>query len=138
MKYERLFGTGALTGSGKLLVAGGKKADVAPYAHTELFNPTSNDWSTTEDLSQPRTGAEAVTLESGRVLHIAGYNQFDQTTVAVVDVFDEATGSWSEIGSLAKKRSSFSATRLGDGRVLVCGGFSTGLPLKECELSVSE
>jgi hypothetical protein len=84
------------------------------------------------------TGAQAVTLQSGRVVHIGGYNQIAQTAVKDVELFDEATNAWTLLGELTSKRSLHTATLLEDGRVLACGGFGPLGPVKTCDLSVSD
>jgi len=138
MQYDRLYAAGAVLGSGGFLIAGGKKADVSPMSHTEVYDPASDSWTKVGELAELRTGARALTLQSGKVIHLGGYNQLEQTAVADIEIYDEASASWTLIGELVKKRLSFTATLLADGRVLACGGVTFSVPVKTCEISVSE
>jgi hypothetical protein len=119
---DRLHHSAARLGSGRVLIAGGKKANVAPQTSTQIFDPASDTWSAGTPLDQPRTGALAFELASGRVLIAGGYNQLTQTTLDVAAIYDDASAAWTSVGPLTVGRSLHAGVVLKSGKVLVCGG----------------
>lgn len=117
-------------GDGAVLAVAGKVANVGPVGVTEIYDPLMRQWMDGPELAVPRTGAAAVTLQSGNALIVGG---FDQTTGDELDeilIFDAATRAWVHLPPLSVPRALPTATILGDGRVLVVGG-SGGLASTE-------
>lgn len=104
---------------GRVLVSGGKRSIQNwmndPWNTAEIYNPATNSWTLTPNMSQGRTGHTSTLLANGKVL-VVGY--------ANSQVYDPATNSWSAPVSLKKARSSHGAVLLNNGRVLVAGGFN--------------
>ncbi|NUO47687.1 MAG: hypothetical protein HOV80_02395, partial [Polyangiaceae bacterium] len=119
-------------GSGAVLAAAGKFANGGPVGVTEIYDPTADAWTEGPDIGAPRTGAAAVTLQSGNALILGGY---DQTTNDFLDellVFDAITLSWTALPPLLDARVVSTATLLDDGRVLVAGGLGAE---RSCEIA---
>jgi hypothetical protein len=126
MSVARSGHTATLLANGKVLVAGGCSASGCT-AVSELYDPTTNSWSTTGSLNTARAGHTAVRLKTGKVLVIDGAG-------ASCELYDPATGRWSKAASTNVARPQHAATLLQDGKVLVTGGASGRFPIKSAEL----
>jgi hypothetical protein len=85
--------TATLLANGKVLVTGGctVSACTTLAASSELYDPTTNSWSTVGNLNFPRYGHTATLLNTGKVLVVGGVG------VPVSDtgeLFDPSTGKW--------------------------------------------
>ncbi len=112
----------ALLGTGVVLAAAGKVANVGPVGVTELFDPATGAWTAGPDIGAPRTGSEAVTLESGNALVVGGFNQITGDTLDELLIFDASTHAWTALPPLGEPRALATVTLLQDGRVLIAGG----------------
>ena len=116
-----------LLGDGRVLLVGGS-ADFGSTADdsvkTELWDPTSGAWHTTESLNKPRDEFVAVPLADGRALVTGGTNPSEQSYSSTY-IYDPAPGheTWTKAGLLGTARTDAAAAVLPDGRVLVVGGF---------------
>lgn len=116
-----------LLGDGRVLVLEGSSRDRSGHASepmsTELWDPTSGTWQTTDTLATPRLDFAAVALADGRALVTGGLNDIQQSYSSAY-VFDPRPGNetWSKVGLMDTARTSPSAAVLPDGRVLVAGG----------------
>src|SRR3981189_1334339 len=74
LSVARFAHTATLLPSGKVLVTGGCTASdcSTDTAVSELYDPTSNSWSTTGNLNTARARHTAVRLKTGMVLAIGG------------------------------------------------------------------
>ena len=74
LSVARFAHTATLLKSGKVLVTGGCTASACSTdtAVSELYDPTSNTWSTTGSLNTARSFHTAVRLKTGKVLAIGG------------------------------------------------------------------
>lgn len=118
--------TATLLANGTVLVAGGCSASGCT-AVSELYNPTTNSWSTTGSLNTAPAGHTAVRLKTGKVLVIGGAG-------APCELYDPATGTWSNGASTNVARAQHGATMLQDGKVLVTGGAIGRFPINSGEL----
>ena len=116
--------TATLLANGKVLVTGGctVSACTTLAASSELYNPTTNSWSTVGNMNLPRYGHTATLLNTGKVLAVGGYGVPVSDTV---ELFDPSTGKWSYAKNLTVDLYGHTATLLSSGKVLVTGG-STG------------
>jgi Galactose oxidase, central domain len=119
-------------GSGAVLAAAGKIANVGPVGVTEIYDPSSDQWTDGPDIGEPRTGSAAVTLDSGNALVVGGFNQTTGSELDELLIFDQDDGSWLPITPLLEPRALPTATLLTDGRVLVVGGVGG---LLSCEIA---
>jgi N-acetylneuraminic acid mutarotase len=126
MSTGRLLGTATLLDDGDVLVTGGlgPGPDFGPTASAELYDPSTNTWSSAGAMSIVRVAATATLLPDGEVL-VAGGGTIVGTTATVTqsaELYDPATNAWTTTGSMITDRASATSTLLGDGDVLVAGG----------------
>jgi N-acetylneuraminic acid mutarotase len=120
---------------GRALVAGGVSTSTqVPVANSETFDPVIGNWTAAGPLQTPRTDAQCITLNNGRVILIGGYD-VNGTDLSSVEVFDPGTNQWSAGPSLNTPRGDMAATLLRDGRVVVSGGYlDTGMVSNSAEV----
>src|SRR5580698_10899677 len=108
---------------GTVLIAGGMRRNQDFYRSAEIFDPATNQFSQTGDMSIARVGHEAVLLSSGKVLMLGGW--IGRTVTDSVEEYDPTTKRFVVIGKMTTKRAHPSATLLGNGDVLIAGGIET-------------
>ena len=122
---QPLFGQAAvLLSDGRVLVVGGDMLDgtLTGSARAEIYDPATDTWTPTEDMSIERGRPNAILLADGRVL-VTGHKRFDfRATTGRVDIYDPETGTWTAAGELSQPSDGHSLTLLPDGRVLAAGG----------------
>jgi uncharacterized delta-60 repeat protein len=111
---------------GRVLVAGGGPASwLGGYPKfldaAELYDPKTDTFSPTGQMSAARESHTATLLPDGRVLVAGGEDRLDHA-VATAELYDPKTGTFSPTGSMDVARVFHTATPLPDGRVLVVGG----------------
>jgi hypothetical protein len=112
--------------NGQVLVAGGYNVNLAPYSYlgnVDIFYPLSEIWTSTGQLTYPRSGPTATLLADGRVLVTGGYNEATgaPNTAELIDPAALPPWPW----NFAPWCFGHTATRLADGRVLVVGGWES-------------
>ena len=117
---------------GRVLVTGGldtenPSAPAFSQRSTEVYDPISNTWTSTADLSQARQLHSLVLLGDGRVLAVGGMRESETTWnansyVSEIEIYDPLTDYWRIVGNLPEPRVNATATLLSDGRVWVAGG----------------
>ena len=135
LSVARLGHTATLLSSGKVLVTGGCLDDLcaATTGVSELYDPTSNTWSTTGSLATARSFQTAVALKTGKVLAIGG-SIGSGTATTSCELYDPTKGTWSSAASNTTARYLNASTLLTDGKVLVTGGASGRFPINSAEL----
>lgn len=124
---------------GHVLIAGGGgyvSSQVAPIGSAELFDSSTNGWtSVSGTMASPRRWATATMLAGGRVL-IAGGNSSASTIDPTAEVYDPMyTGTWTRTsGTMILSHGAFCQSVLPDGRVLVASGYSGGSYTTAAEL----
>jgi N-acetylneuraminic acid mutarotase len=97
--------------------------DPAPYRiSAEIYDPATNQWSSTGSLKGARSRARAVLLPNGNVLVTRGAdgNSIDLDSA---EIYDSATGAWHFTGPMNKVVGiGATLTVLPDGTVLAAGG----------------
>jgi len=133
LSVARFGHTATLLQSGKVLVAGGCTASTCSTdtAVSELYDPTSNTWSTTGNLNTARSYHTAVRLKTGKVLAIGGYTGTSSTSC---ELYDPSTGTWSNAANTNSARLFNATTLLPDGKVLVTGGAISRFAWSSAEL----
>ncbi len=123
--------TATLLTNGKVLVAGGcTSSGCGAYtAVSELYDPTTNSWSTTGSLNSARAIHTAVRLNGGKVLAIGGLGA---STSA--ELYSPATGKWTTAASPAIAQYLNTVTLLPNGKVLATGGEPSRGPNSSAEL----
>jgi hypothetical protein len=142
--------TATLLPDGRVLIVGGlDTANETVTKVAQLYDPVTDDWTRTAELSVARARHTATLLSNGRVLVTGGGSlatafpgQPDNDkldALATVELYDPNTGKWTdELPPMAVPRQWHTATPLPDGRVLVVGGATSegapgGLPLVVAE-----
>lgn len=105
---------------GPVLVCGGTDGtDVLKSC--ELYNPATETWTATGDMTTARRGHVATLLANGKVLVTGGYD--GKAALATAEVYDPSSGAWTAtLGPMNGTRRFHTATLLSDGKVLVAGG----------------
>ena len=125
---QRTSHTATLLPDGTVLVTGGW-LHFYTISSAELYNPTTEKWSSTGSLQTPRDNHTATLLRNGKVLVVGGGTHMkgkpgQRQVFANAELYDPASKTWSAAGSMQTERRFHSATLLPDGRVLVVGGLS--------------
>jgi len=137
MATPRILHTATLLNDGRVLVAGGigepkKKGDQGKVlSSAELYDPATNTWTATGDMSMPRGYHTATLLADGRVLIAGGLSNSDGLSSAdandlaptSAEIYDPASGTFSAAGTLVAGRVGHTATLLPNGHVLLAGGY---------------
>ena len=115
-----------------MLVAGGSGASAGTGLSTaELYDPSSNAWSSAGNLATGRERNAANLLPNGKVLVTGGSSAGASGSA---ELYDPSTKTWSSAGNLATTRGRHTATLLPDGKVLVAGIGVDFAPLSRAEL----
>jgi hypothetical protein len=115
--------TATLRADGNVVVAGGGSGS----ASVDLFNNTTQSFSSATSLLTGRNGHTATLLANGLVLIAAGSH--GSTALATAELYNPADGSFTSTGSLLHARQNHRAILLDSGQVLLVGG--TGLSSAE-------
>ncbi len=109
------------------------------YATAEVYNATSNAWTSTGTMAEARYLHRVALLPSGKVLVAGGIGvlpavcnsthqcaQFAPLNSS--EIYDPAAGAWAPAADMPASRFAFSMLALPSGQVLVAGGFSDAEP----------
>jgi hypothetical protein len=131
LSVARAAHTANLLPGGKVLVTGGCIALTCSPATavSELYDPTSNTWSTTGSLNTARYLHTAVLLKTGKVLAVGGAGPLSSC-----ELYSPTTGKWTNAASTNAGRYLNTTTLLADGKVLVAGGANGKYPVKSAEI----
>ena len=110
--------TATLLPNGKVLIAGGY-INGDPEFSSEIYDPTTNVWSTTNNMLTARRSHTSTLLPNGLVLVVGGSGGIS------AELYDPSTGVWSTAGNTSGN--SHTATLLPNGKVLVVGDTSAQL-----------
>ena len=115
--------TATLLPNGKVLLAGGASADFGTFSIAELYDPSTDTFTATANMTIARAGHTATLLPDGTVLLAGG--QF-MGGIASAELYNPATGTFSATGNMTTGRFWQAATLLPDGTVLMSGGLGSG------------
>lgn len=132
-----LLTTGTL--AGHVLMIGGYNGGCCPgpsgtYATTEIYNPTSKNWSAGPSMNVSRLLHTATVLNDGRVLVVGGALRDPLTAYKSTEIYVPGGTSWTVNQPMAAARYAHTATRLPSGKVLVIGGADGTTALSSVEL----
>jgi len=113
--------TATLLPDGKVLIAGGMRRNQDFYKSAEIYDPTTDKFQRTGEMSIGRVGLVAVLLRSGKVLIAGGWIGGHETTDSA-ELYDPATGKFTILPHMTTRRARPSITLLNDGNVLLAGG----------------
>jgi hypothetical protein len=107
--------TATLLQNGRVLVVGGGNSS------SQIYDPTSNTWSSAGGIGGQRSYHSATLLPGGKVLIAGGSDQSGKTINSAI-LYDPSTGAYSNTGNMTVSRDFHTATPLPDGTVLIAGG----------------
>ena len=117
--------TATLLQNGQVLIAGGEGGDGNVLSITELYNPTTRNWTaTTNALNTARYQHTATLLFSGQVLVAGGFGT--NGILSSTELYNPVTGKWTTIASLNTPRCQHTAIVMYDQKVLIAGGEGGG------------
>ncbi|MEN9347300.1 MAG: hypothetical protein RLZZ77_811 [Bacteroidota bacterium] len=119
---------------GKIFIAGGWDGFSTNWNTTEIFDPTTEEFTPGPIMSSGRTYHRSVQLNDGRILITGGYD--GTNNLSSCEIYDPSTNQLVPTGSMNYGRSSHTCTVLPNGKVLVTGGFNPdfGFQMNQCEL----
>src|ERR1051325_9934141 len=120
---ERRGHTATRLNDGRVLIAGGENSN-GVLNESEIYDPTTSEFSTAGNLNAARTDHTATLLSDGRVLIAGGRN--GAGALNTTEIFDPATGAFASGPNMSVARASQSATLFADGRILFAGGDGNG------------
>lgn len=125
MAVARANFTATLLQDGKVLIVGGV-ADItvagSATSEVEIYDPSTQRFSTAAPLSIGRAGHTATLLPNGKVLVAGGYTQLGNLALATAETYDPAHNTWSTAAPMQQRRTGHAAVLIGGGRVMVTGG----------------
>jgi N-acetylneuraminic acid mutarotase len=137
MIKPRVFGKSVMLPDGRVLVAGGiNLEDAVPGGNplntsssAEIYDPATNTWTATGNLSQGRFGHILMLLPSGSVMLSGGSRDYDccltaSSFIPEIEIFNPATGIWSIGGYLPLPGFYSAGVTLSDGSLWITGGRS--------------
>ncbi|GAC1473834.1 MAG: hypothetical protein PVSMB3_09720 [Candidatus Dormibacteraceae bacterium] len=128
--------TATLLRSGKVLFAGGyggpRYINSQPQNFVQLYDPTTNTWTTAAPMLTQRWSPHSVLLADGRVLVAGGNSSVNAGTfpfLTSAEIYDPVANVWSSAGEIPTNGyGSAALSALGNGTVLAAGGGEDGRP----------
>lgn len=115
---------GSNSTSGEVLIAGGENSSGTILDDAELYNPSTEDFtSVSSTMSDGRALQTATLLQNGNVLIAGGINN-GGSVIDSADLYNPSSGTFTGTGSMTGSRYQFAATRLDSGEVLITGGLT--------------
>jgi N-acetylneuraminic acid mutarotase len=129
MNLARCYHTATLLENGMVLVAGGRGADGAGLTEqfldsSELYDPSTGNWTITGNMVAKRYRHVAVVIENETVLVAGGWN--GSAYLQVAEVYNPLTGNWTRTGDMNVGLEAAIGILLASGNVLVTGGINGG------------
>lgn len=128
MSLERAVHTATLLSDGQVLIAGGYGGQSQALASAEIFDPSTQRFSSTASMIVARAlhsatllcDLSAASCGNRKVLIAGGLG--DAGTLSSAELFDPSGGMFKSTGGMSTARASHTATRLQNGDVLITGG----------------
>jgi hypothetical protein len=120
-----LFCSGAaLLSDGRILVVGGYGGGTPiGLAKAEIFDPTTNTWTSVPDMAYRRWYPNATTLSDGTILVTAGWQTSAHTNAGISEIYNPATNTWKQLTNANNPFETYPFMYLlPDGRMIHIGG----------------
>jgi hypothetical protein len=84
---------------GRILIVGGfgGSSDKYGIADAEIFDPSSNTWTTLPKMKYPRWYPSATTLSDGKVLVTGGWKTTEHSNAGIPEVYDPVANTWTQL-----------------------------------------
>jgi hypothetical protein len=115
----------AVMADGRVLVIGGYggSGSTLGIANAEIFDPSTNKWTTVPSMSYKRWYPTATTLSDGRVLVTAGWQTTSHSNAGIPEVYDPTANKWTQLTTANNPFETYPFMfLLPDGRVVHVGG----------------
>ena len=120
MTYGRAYHTASILSDGKVLVVDGDNSKT--LNSSELYDPSTGNWTRISDLKILRADFAATSLLNGKVLATGGMGDDEGGITNTAELYDPSTNNWTHVPHFKRVRMGHTATLLRDGRVLIIGG----------------
>ncbi|CAF1468109.1 unnamed protein product [Adineta ricciae] len=107
--------------------------NIATLDSTELYDPSTDNWTTANSMSIARYQHTATMLSNGKVL-VTGGAYTSVVYLNTAEVYDPFTGNWTTANSMSIARYQHTATMLSNGKVLITGGWNDGGSVNGAEI----
>ncbi|MGH9582596.1 MAG: Ig-like domain-containing protein, partial [Bryobacteraceae bacterium] len=115
----------AALADGRILVVGGYGEDGNNIGidTAEIFDPSTNSWTSVPKMSYKRWYPTATTLSDGRVLVTAGWQTTNHSNAGIPEIYDPASNSWTKLTNANNPFETYPFIfLLPDGRIIHTGG----------------
>lgn len=115
----------AALADGRILVVGGygQSGSTIGIATAEIFDSSTNTWTSVPKMSYRRWYPTATTLSDGRVLVTAGWQTTEHTNAGIPEIYDPSSNSWTALTNANNPFETYPFMfMLSDGRVIHTGG----------------
>lgn len=119
-------GRALAAGGNAVFSAGASGFTTVFFNSSEIYDPLNGNWTSTGDMSTPRSDFQMVLLPDGRVLAAGGTPDnvnAPPESLSSSEIYDPATGLWTPTGSMLTGRLQFLMVTLLSGNVLAVNGF---------------
>jgi N-acetylneuraminic acid mutarotase len=128
----------AVTGrNGKIYAIGGAESNSTGGEETlgrvEVYDSTSNSWTTGASMPTPRSGFAAALGSNGKIYTIGGQNS-QTTIVSTAEAYDPTTNAWSTEVPLPTARYGLAAATGLNGKIYALGGYTGGATVATAEV----
>ncbi len=118
---------------GRVLVAGGITAGGSATSTAEIYDPSTNSWTSVgTGMTEARSGANAALLPDGRVIIAGGQN--GSSISSTIEIFDPVACSFSFAATMSSPRTQDAMAVRKDGRVIIIGGSNGTSPIASTDI----
>jgi hypothetical protein len=119
----RTYHTATLLPDGRVLVLGGLRNIEPGLLESEIYDPSSGEWSMAQSMQAPHLSHTATLLDNGNVL-VIGPEWWGGSghLIRIVELYDHSSGTWSTVGEM-RPQTFHTSVLLHDGAVMSMGGW---------------
>ena len=119
---------------GRVLVSGGETSSgwspsITLHGTCEIYDPSTDRWTSTGSMITPRSMHASVLLDDGRVLALGGHYSASRDNYAMYyittnkcEIYDPSSGTWSPAGNMHNARAGGVAILMPNKKILITGG----------------
>lgn len=124
---------------GRVLFTGGVDGTAAVTDSCEIYDPTTNAFTTVASMPGVRAGHAAATMSDGRVLVVGGTTDFTDLATAITavlntsSIYDPVADAWTNGPNIGGRRLVPALSSLSNGKLMISGGIEVtvlfGIPI---------